>query len=41
MYEANILEVSSTVIKCMLGGGVTGSYDVIVAISGIGSSSIS
>ena len=38
-YELNALEVSSTTIRCILGGGKTGEYDVLVFVDGVGLSS--
>ena len=38
-YELNAVEVSSTEITCILGGGRTGSYDVVVIVEGTGASS--
>ena len=38
-YELNALEVSANQIRCVLGGGKTGEYDVLVFVDGVGLSS--
>ena len=41
IYQLHVLHVDSTTVRCTLGGGRTGTYDVVVVTEGEGASSVS